>query len=230
MTAIITFFHLWSIPSVIARLIIATLAGTIIGLDREAKNKEAGVKTHALVCMGAALAIIVNEFAFYQFPGSNIDITRMGAQVISGIGFLGVGTIIVTMRSRVVGLTTAAGLWASAGVGLAIGFGFIECVIPAFILILFVYRVLGPLDKKFRRNSRSLNLYIEFKTNEDVRYFLRFLKEMHVKLYDFDFSKDQSGQQLIVAVVSMRLPRRSQKIKFKSQLRDNPHILYFEEV
>ena len=83
MTAIITFFHLWSIPSVIARLIIATLAGTIIGLDREAKNKEAGVKTHALVCMGAALAIIVNEFAFYQFPGSNIDITRMGAQVIS---------------------------------------------------------------------------------------------------------------------------------------------------
>ena len=225
MTAIITFFHLWSIPSVIARLIIATLAGTIIGLDREAKNKEAGVKTHALVCMGAALAIIVNEFAFYQFPGSNIDITRMGAQVISGIGFLGVGTIIVTMR-----LTTAAGLWASAGVGLAIGFGFIECVIPAFILILFVYRVLGPLDKKFRRNSRSLNLYIEFKTNEDVRYFLRFLKEMHVKLYDFDFSKDQSGQQLIVAVVSMRLPRRSQKIKFKSQLRDNPHILYFEEV
>ena len=230
MTAIITFFQLWSIPSVIARLIIATLAGTIIGLDREAKNKEAGVKTHALVCMGAALAIIVNEFAFYKFPGSNIDITRMGAQVISGIGFLGVGTIIVTMRSRVVGLTTAAGLWASAGVGLAIGFGFIECVIPAFILILFVYRVLGPLDKKFRRNSRSLNLYIEFKTNEDVRYFLRFLKEMHVKLYDFDFSKDQSGQQLIVAVVSMRLPRRSQKIKFKSQLRDNPHILYFEEV
>ena len=89
MTAIITFFHLWSIPSVIARLIIATLAGTTIGLDREAKNKEAGVKTHALVCMGAALAIIVNEFAFYQFPGSNIDITRMGAQVISGIGFLG---------------------------------------------------------------------------------------------------------------------------------------------
>ena len=110
MTAIITFFHLWSIPSVIARLIIATLAGAIIGLDREAKNKEAGIKTHALVCMGAALAMIVNEFAFYQFPGSNIDITRMGAQVISGIGFLGVGTIIVTMRSRVVGLTTAAGL------------------------------------------------------------------------------------------------------------------------
>lgn len=180
--------------------------------------------------MGAALAIIVNEFAFYQFPGSNIDITRMGAQVISGIGFLGVGTIIVTMRSRVVGLTTAAGLWASAGVGLAVGFGFIECVIPAFILILFVYRVLGPLDKKFRRNSRSLNLYIEFKTNEDVRYFLRFLKELHVKLYDFDFSKDQSGQQLIVAVVSMQLPRRSQKIRFKSPLRDNPHILYFEEV
>lgn len=131
------------------------------------------------------------------------------------------------MRSRVVGLTTAARLWASAGVGLAVGFGFIECVIPAFILILFVYRVLGPLDKKFRRNSRSLNLYIEFKSDEDVR---QFLKKLHIKLYDFDFNKDQSGQQLIVAVVSMRLPRRGQKIEFKSQLRDNPHILYFEEV
>lgn len=214
--------------SITFRVLLAVICGGVIGLERGRAHQPAGMRTYMLVCMGAAIVMATGHYMQETFQTG--DPARLGAQVISGIGFLGVGTIIVTMRSRVVGLTTAAGLWASAGVGLAVGFGFIECVIPAFILILFVYRVLGPLDKKFRRNSRSLNLYIEFKTNEDVRHFLRFLKELHVKLYDFDFSKDQSGQQLIVAVVSMQLPRRSQKIRFKSQLRDNPHILYFEEV
>lgn len=109
MDAFIEFCQSWTMGGIAARLFLATLAGVIIGMDREYKNKGAGIKTHALVCIGAALSMIVNEFIFRTFPSSNTDLARMGAQVISGIGFLGVGTIIVTGRNEVKGLTTAAG-------------------------------------------------------------------------------------------------------------------------
>ena len=102
----------WNVTGICLRLALATFVGVIIGLDREYKNKGAGIKTHALVCIGAAMAMIVNEYVFREFPNMNTDITRLGAQVISGIGFLGVGTIMMNGRSEVKGLTTAAGLWA----------------------------------------------------------------------------------------------------------------------
>ena len=121
----------WNVTGICLRLVLATFVGVIIGLDREYKNKGAGIKTHALVCIGAAMAMIVNEYVFREFPNMNTDITRLGAQVISGIGFLGVGTIMMNGRSEVKGLTTAAGLWACAGVGLA-----------AFLLILISSRLI----------------------------------------------------------------------------------------
>ena len=98
----------------------------------------------------------------------NTDITRLGAQVISGIGFLGVGTIMMNGRSEVKGLTTAAGLWACAGVGLAAGIGFAEGTLLAVIFILFIFRVLAPLDKKLHKNSKRIDLYMEFKDSESI--------------------------------------------------------------
>lgn len=152
----------WNVTGICLRLALATFVGVIIGLDREYKNKGAGIKTHALVCIGAAMAMIVNEYVFREFPNMNTDITRLGAQVISGIGFLGVGTIMMNGRSEVKGLTTAAGLWACAGVGLAAGIGFAEGTLLAVIFILFIFRVLAPLDKKLHKNSKRIDLYMEF--------------------------------------------------------------------
>src|SRR5690554_4598709 len=100
------------------------VAGGILGLDREFKNRPAGLRTFMLVCIASTLVMITNQYVLEVYSHLNIDPTRMGAQVISGIGFLGVGTIIVTRRNHVKGLTTAAGLWASACIGLAIGIGF----------------------------------------------------------------------------------------------------------
>ena len=160
----------WNVTGICLRLALATFVGVIIGLDREYKNKGAGIKTHALVCIGAAMAMIVNEYVFREFPNMNTDITRLGAQVISGIGFLGVGTIMMNGRSEVKGLTTAAGLWACAGVGLAAGIGFAEGTLLAVIFILFIFRVLAPLDKKLHKNSKRIDLYMEFKDSEKISW------------------------------------------------------------
>ena len=124
----------WSDLSILFRLLLALIAGLTIGIDREMKRRVAGIKTHVLVCLGAALVMITSQYMMVEF-GDMADISRMGAQVISGVGFLGVGTIIVTGRQQVKGMTTAAGLWASACMGLCIGAGF---YLPALICCIFI--------------------------------------------------------------------------------------------
>ena len=116
-------FYDLSIFSITFRLLTATLAGGIIGLERGANRHPAGFRTHILVCLGATLAMLTNQYII-EILGIPSDPARLGAQVITGVGFLGVGTIFVTGRSKIKGLTTAAGLWASASLGLAIGIGF----------------------------------------------------------------------------------------------------------
>ena len=220
----------WNVTGICLRLALATFVGVIIGLDREYKNKGAGIKTHALVCIGAAMAMIVNEYVFREFPNMNTDITRLGAQVISGIGFLGVGTIMMNGRSEVKGLTTAAGLWACAGVGLAAGIGFAEGTLLAVIFILFIFRVLAPLDKKLHKNSKRIDLYMEFKDSESIRPFMESLRRQKVDLLEFDFRKDKLGLHIPAAAMSLRLPRYGQKRAFKNDLRNTESVVYFEEV
>lgn len=122
----------WSILSVGLRLAFSLIAGTLIGLDRSMKRRGAGIKTHVLVCLGSALVMMTGQFIQLNYEGT-IDVARMGAQVISGVGFLGVGTIIVTGHNQVKGLTTAAGLWACACIGLAIGIGFVDGALLALV-------------------------------------------------------------------------------------------------
>ena len=220
----------WNVTGICLRLALATFVGVIIGLDREYKNKGAGIKTHALVCIGAAMAMIVNEYVFREFPNMNTDITRLGAQVISGIGFLGVGTIMMNGRSEVKGLTTAAGLWACAGVGLAAGIGFAEGTLLAVIFILFIFRVLAPLDKKLHKNSKRIDLYMEFKDSESIRPFMESLRRQKVDLLEFDFRKDKLGSHIPVVAMSLRLPHYGQKRAFKNDLRNTESVVYFEEV
>mgnify|MGYP001027887749 CR=1 FL=1 len=107
--------------------------GGMIGLERGSKNQSAGFRTYMLVCLGAASVMMTNQYICDHFESG--DPSRLGAQVISGIGFLGAGTIIVTKRNQVRGLTTAAGLWSSACLGLAVGIGFYEGAVAAKITL-----------------------------------------------------------------------------------------------
>ena len=123
--AISDYLHTLNMGSTLFRLILAMFLGCLIGIDRGMKKRVAGVKTHMIVCMGATLVMMTGDFIHVYSNGAGIgDTARLGAQVVSGIGFLGVGTIIVTGQRHVSGLTTAASLWTSACIGLAVGIGF----------------------------------------------------------------------------------------------------------
>ncbi|MBQ5777531.1 MAG: MgtC/SapB family protein [Oscillospiraceae bacterium] len=142
--------------SVLVRLVIALLCGALIGMERGSTKHDAGLRTHIIVCLGAAAVMITSQLILERY-GSITDITRLGAQVISGIGFLGAGSIIVN-RNRVHGLTTAAGLWTTACLGLVVGAGFIEVSLTILFLIMFTTYVLRPLSLKLRSNDLSFQV------------------------------------------------------------------------
>lgn len=182
--------------SVMLRLVLAVLFGGVIGLERGRKRRAAGLRTYMLVCLGAALTVLLSMYEYYMVThpwaelaaeiGIRTDVSRFGAQVINGIGFLGAGTIIVTGRQEVKGMTTAAGLWASACTGLAIGAGFYECVFLAFLLISIVIRVLPQVETYIVENARNMNIYVEFESLDDVGDIIGRIKSQDVQVYDVE--------------------------------------------
>ena len=125
------------LASLLFRLALAMFFGGMIGMERERKRRPAGFRTHILICLGAAMTTLTSQYMFLTMH-LYTDVARLGAQVISGIGFIGAGTIIVTRDKRVKGLTTAAGLWAAAIIGLACGAGYVECAVFATLVVLVV--------------------------------------------------------------------------------------------
>lgn len=149
MNMISDIFPILAEPNIIAllvRTVLVILCAGLIGYDRDARGAAAGFRTHILVCMGAMIAMSTGQFAAMYY---STDVTRIGAQVVSGIGFLGAGSIIVNKR-HITGLTTAAGLWASACIGLALGIGFYEGAIIGTIFVWFTERVLRGVSKSIR--------------------------------------------------------------------------------
>ncbi len=158
-----------TIWDVIVRLGIASLCGGLIGIERGRKHRAAGFRTHMLVCMGASLTMVLGtyisvmlESALWALDPSvdyvKTDVSRFGAQVINGIGFVGAGTIIITGRQQVKGMTTAAGLWASACMGLAIGAGFYSAALVGCFFILLTIVVFSKLETFILSHSRNVNL------------------------------------------------------------------------
>lgn len=132
--------------SLIKVLVMAAVCGGLIGTEREIKARPAGIKTFSLVCVGAAMVMTTNEYIYINIAGATGDAARMGAQVISGIGFLGAGTIMVTSNNRVRGLTTAAALWVTASIGIAIGTHFYTGAVIGTVLILGASSVTNIID------------------------------------------------------------------------------------
>ena len=175
---VIPYLREMNFVSVMFRLILAMVCGGMIGLERGRKRRPAGFRTYMLVCLGAALTMLLSqyEFAMVMGPwngiaqelGMKTDVSRFGAQVINGIGFLGAGTILVTGRQEVKGLTTAAGLWASACMGLAIGAGFYECVVLCTVLIFLCMRFLPAFENYLVEKARFINIYVEFRSLDDL--------------------------------------------------------------
>jgi putative Mg2+ transporter-C (MgtC) family protein len=143
----------------VGRLIGAALLGSCIGVERERLLWAAGLRTHMLVCVGACLVMIVSAYGFTPVLGSHVilDPSRVAAQVVSGVGFIGAGSII--LRNEVVkGLTTAASLWAVAGIGLAVGGGLYVAAVAATGIILTILAGIKPLEERFRKSGKTLEI------------------------------------------------------------------------
>lgn len=166
--------------TLVLRLLVAGMLGAVIGLDREYRAKEAGFRTHFLVSLGSALFMVVSQYGFKEIVeanGANYDGARVAAQIVSGIGFLGAGTIIFH-KQFIRGLTTAAGMWATAGIGMAVGGGMYFIGIAATILVLIGLEALTLAFGKIGLSSVSITFYTSDKNN-----LVEVVEEIHRKKY-----------------------------------------------
>lgn len=218
-----------NIVSTFVRLALALVCGGILGMERGKKNRPAGFRTYMLVCVGAALVMLTNQY-MTQLYGSG-DPGRMGAQVISGIGFLGAGTIIVTGRNRVKGLTTAAGLWADACVGLALGIGFYSGAILGCAMIFVVMSVLHRLDTRILSNTKVLDLYIEFQKMSDLGNFMSYVKEKGIKITEVEMTKSENIDEIGVAVLmTLTLEKKRPHTEIIQLLSMASGVIYIEDL
>lgn len=213
--------------SIVIRLLAATFCGGLLGIERERKRRPAGFRTYILVCIGSTLVIMTNLYIYDLYQTG--DPTRMAAQVVSGVGFLGVGTIIVTTRNRVRGLTTAAGLWASACMGIAIGAGFYLGAVVGCVIIFFVMTVLHGLDERFLSTAKRISLYIEFSGSDDLSAFMHYLKEREIRTVDLEFAKNDS-QKSVAILLNLRLKKRVLHENLLTELGTFPGVVLIEEV
>ena len=196
------------------RIAVAVILGGIIGLERGLKNRPAGLRTYMLVCVGACLIMVTNQY-IYQVFGTG-DPVRMGAQVVSGIGFLGAGTIVVTKRNQIKGLTTAAGLWAAAAVGLSVGIGLYEAAVIGGAVIFIVLSLIHSWDNRMRQNSKIVEIYVELTRAINLGDFLRKAREMDLEIENIQTEQDGAVEE----------GRRSYIIMLKAKRKRNHEILY----
>lgn len=197
--------------TIIIRLSMAVILGGIIGFERGRAGRPAGLRTHILVCLGSTLAIMTNQYVFQEYGTG--DPTRIAAQVISGIGFLGAGTIIVTGRHQVKGLTTAAGLWATACMGLAIGIGFYKAAIFACFLIAFATVVLHRFDNIMLSKSKVLDIYIEIRKTTPVNIIVEKIKQDNIIIDSIEMVKASYDTNAVAAIMTLRLKHK--RIRFE---------------
>lgn len=194
MLHILDFARDMSFAGVAARLVAAVLCGGLVGLEREFKRRPAGMRTHILICLGAAITLLTNLY-LYQTMHLSTDVARMGAQVLSGIGFIGAGTIIVTKRKRVKGLTTAAGLWTVAGVGLICGAGYLELALFTTAMVLLAEMLLVKLEYRFVRKIEDVNLYIEYKHSICIEQIMAALKKESISVSNLEITRINDGEE-----------------------------------
>lgn len=202
------YFYDVNIISTSFRLLLAVLFGGIIGLERGSNSHPAGFRTHILVCIGATLAMLTDQY-ICQTLSVNADPARLGAQVITGVGFLGVGIIFVTGKHKIKGLTTAAGLWASACLGLALGIGFYSGAVISGVLIFVSLAFLPKIESHFYHNARNINLYIEIDSLENYKDFVLKIKNMEINVLETHISSSGPiASKGVAFYLTVRLPKK----------------------
>ena len=224
-----------TVVEIILRLLASAGVGFALGIQRARSSHPAGVRTHTLVAFGSCVVMITSCIMYYQtvsvYGATPSDPARLGAQVINGIGFLGAGTIIVTGKQEVKGLTTAAGLWASACMGLAIGAGFYECVLLGFLLILLTNRLLPFVEDAIIESARNMNIYVEFQTLDNLGDIIARIKSQGGQIYEVDLDRGREERSKNPsAVFSIRLPGRHYHVRVLAAISELESVYTIDEI
>lgn len=215
--------------AIVLRIVIAVLCGGAIGLERGLKNRPAGMRTYMLVCVGACLIMLTNQY-LYQVTQAG-DPMRLGAQVVSGIGFLGAGTIIVTRHNQIKGLTTAAGLWSAAGVGLALGVGFYEAALVAGLAIFIVLTLLQRWDDRMHSKTRVVEIYVELEQGTTVGHFIRGVRDLELEISNIQMEQDGSTESNTRGMIAaLKAKKRCSHTVLMDKIRQINGVRYLEEL
>lgn len=223
-------FRSLTLSSIFIRMLLAVLCGGIIGIEREFKRRPAGFRTHILICLGAAMTTLTSQYISFELL-YHTDIARLGAQVVAGIGFIGAGTIIVTGHQRVKGLTTAAGLWTTAIIGLSIGSGFYEGGIIVTLLILSAELLLIKLEYRIFSNTPEVNLYIEYAHHAGIDGVLKCCLDNGVKVRNMQITTPtKNPNHNNCAILSVRLHKKIKTEKLINNILTIDGVVLIEEL
>lgn len=213
-----------SILSVVVRLVLATLMSGIIGVGRGRHGHAAGLRTHIIICIGSAMTAMIGIYVFNNLNLRDADPLRISAQVMSGIGFIGVGTIMIKGSSHVTGLTTAVGLWTTAAIGIAVGVGFFHGAVICTVITLFAMVILEKLEKMTNLGKGKGRLYMECTVPERVNGVIDVLTSDEFLMYNIEVVSAKSGIHGYIGIECMYNLRRGvdrKEIVKKIQALDN---------
>ena len=210
---------------VVSRLIIAAILGGIIGLERQNNNQSAGFRTHIILTVASALAMLTNQFIYERF--GNADISRIAAGVVSGVGFLGAGTILITSRNRIKGLTTAAGLWACSCLGIAIGAGFYTAAICGLVIYIIAL-LLQPIERKLSKYSKYINLHLEFNDPKKLSELLKYIRNNNIKIVSLSNNDSYKDTGIYAYNLLLCIPKDFNREQITIDLNNNSDIQFFE--
>jgi putative Mg2+ transporter-C (MgtC) family protein len=220
-------FNIWTIA---LRLVLATLIGGTIGLERSKKGRSAGMRTHILVCLGACLTALMGLYLAKH--GYTSDPARISAQVVSGIGFLGAGLILVQNKFKIAGLTTAAGLWNTAIIGIACGIGFYGGAVICFIIAMITSLFLPQIEYWFSKNDKHTMIYMEMHTNASVNRIYDILRNSNFgEIHKIDIVSPRSGNSEHIGIeFTLTLQKRSNVYNLEKTLCAIEGIVFAVEI
>lgn len=218
MAALLASLKEFSFASSALRLLLALITGGIVGYGRSKKNRSAGLRTYMLICLGAAMSVLLTLYMYDMLRGQwaavteevglKFDASRIASSVITGIGFLGAGIIVKAAHQQVNGLTTSTGLFATVIMGLAAGAGFYECVLMALVLIVLVLNVMSPLEFAYKRRLRNITLNVEFMSVDDIAEITGAIEAEGANVFDIDIERtERKDERYPSAIFILQLSR-----------------------
>ena len=223
-----TRFSEWTLQNIFVRMIVSLIIGIVIGIDRGAKRRGGGARTTITVCLGATMVMLLEQYLEELYP-ERLDISRIAAQVISGVGFLGAGSILVSGH-QIKGLTSAASIWTCACIGLAVGIGFVDGAVFLTVIWLVGVHMVPYIEERIYKYSRYMTLYVEVEDGKAITNVSRMLKENDCFVDSLYVDKPKAKGQHFQIVVTLRIQRKMNREEFLRSLQRLKGVMSVDEV